>query len=1013
MLAIFSVLAASSLCAQTIRPNPDPGITGEGYVDYVGHFGEVFKLRGGGTIDAFMSGGTEVINLYPKFQQGLPDGVLKPFRPKASDFKPENFTRLELIQLLIIPRSSGGFKSLEELKKAKIQDLEASGVRYRVFDQPIFPSFHRDWPAGTFAINILAPYQLSQLYTATTAHLCILTAGLDTPPSTEIGNHSGALRSALANWVVPEEEPVLDESPSAIIAEGLTFSVLPVVWIPWAAITGLACLLVGFLKMTSRWSTLRHVSLAVLIFTNSGILLGGLVGLICWPFAWFTHHLPIPGGIACLLMPLLAVLVSRVSRVAARRRTLIGMSLWALASAAVIGYYGSSDWGSGSRYVVVYNAVVGFVFYTIGGVIFGLLDAPKVQTPGKKALLTLFVLLAASSARSQEAGQDADAKARASLAKQGITEATYTNQAKVNLGKTQVLYNLQRVEIKGILARNSADNDTNSSLGPMFDLQIAPTHLGTRPENRPTWMQPSNVVADFRQLSKDAHNQLSSAAEEAVKQLEGKEVSEIVAHSWGTEIVYNAILAGKILAPRRLIVAGMPDRDLEKWKALSKFTGTEVVVYPDSSDPAAGAARILGGAIERAEIAGQMAENSIRYGHQDVDRPDPVKLFEHQWTNACAQREKDNVCNRHQRKAPEPVFRDDYQGGTHNRLEYYQAMQDRGDLPMPPPEQQPFPHSKPPYPGSAKALAAEQDALINKEKHRLFEAAVVRERLFAASAANTAPEAVKGQADMGVLDAWGKGAAVVAEKTRAAQAIQTAEASARKAREEELAEINRAVLAARPREATADELSDEAARCGYAFRIEDHAGRRYMGFKDGHSYFGGLTSPGPLLEFHDAKVMFLIARACDPIVYPQFNSENAPGICNDSAPALRERVTRPEFHAQINLMFNLPSGKKRFTDNYKGPCVQEILANADNIVDSASFMRVMSAYKKRVEKNEAAANKSYDESVRKAEARRKEHERAERAHERQLREDARDNRTPPDSPDHDKVWKKVNPIIGR
>jgi len=732
--AIILAIAASGLFtqssgAQIINPNSDGGIKGEGFVDYVGHYGEVFKLRGGWQIDPFMRGDIEVISLYPKFRQDLPEGDYRIFKPKATDFEPEKFTRLAMIQLMIIPRTSGTSRSLQDLKKAKIEELDASGVKYKLFEQPHFPAFRGDWPAGSFEINVLSPYRLTQLYTATSSFTCILTAGLDTAPSTYIGDHYGFLRYGLATWIVPQDRATPDDSPAAIVSRGITlhpFSI-PVIWLSWAVITGLACLLAGGLRLMDRWNALRRASLALLIFSHAGALLGGAFGLIFWPFAWFSHHAVIPAAIAALLMPILPLFLSKARGLRAERRVLMGVSLWALLAGMLLGYGGSYDWGGGdrTRYLFAYNAILGFVSYAIGGIISGVLDSPEKRSPGKLLLAALMTLLTVSSTRSLFA-QDVAAQARAALSARGVTEEGLREEAKKNLKRTRVIYDHQRVELRGILSKGTPDNDSNATFGPLFDLQIAPTHLDDRTHSAlPSWIRtPVNVLNDLKSLNEDAYNHLSDAAEEAVRQLANKEVNEIVAHSWGTEIVYNAILAGKIWPPRRLIVAGMPDRDLEKWKALSKFTGTEVIVYSNSIDPIAGAARLGGRVVDAIERTPNMMGDA-----RVVPFPEPRAVFERQWADACAQRTEDNGCNRHQRRAPETIIRNGYKERTHDRIEgYYQAMEDNHDLPMQPPQQRLFPDTRGlPYPGSAPSLQAAQDALVASEASRLYTAALARE----------------------------------------------------------------------------------------------------------------------------------------------------------------------------------------------------------------------------------------------------------------------------------------------
>jgi len=759
--AFGAALLALPGAAQTVRPTLNPGPGYEGYVDYVGRYGEVFKLRGGWDIDPFMSGDIEVINLHPGLRQQGTRGIYRPFKPAPSDYEPAKFTELALIQLMIIPRSSDAFRSLEDLKKAKLKDLAASGVSFKVLDRPFFPAFRGDWPAGTFEIIVERPYRLAQLYTATSSHTCILTTGLDSPPTMYIRDHYDPLLYGLATWVVPQERPTPDESPAAIVAGGATFHFTPVIFLTWALITGLGCLLAGGLQIANRWDALRRLSLAVVISSNIGAVLGAAFGLALWPFAWFTHHLPIPGGLACLLMLPLAFRASR-GRGKARRRVLAGIALWTFVSAAFIGYYGSYDWGGGahSRYVIAYNTVVGFVFFAIGGFIFGVLDSSDTQASGKSGLLALAALLTAASGQAQ--GLDAarfDAQARANVAGR-VTEEFRRDVAKKELKKTRDIYDLQRVEVKGILSPNAADNDTNAVLGPMFDLQVAPTHL-KKTGALPVWMQPSKALLDVVSLNRDAFGQLSAAAEAAVEQIGQQEVNELVAHSWGTEIVYNAILAGLIRPPKKLIVAGMPDGDLEKWKALAKFTGTQVIVYTNPNDPIAGAARLAGKAREVLEDIKRRVDGA----------PPPLSTntgFWLKWKDACDKRRDKNPCNP-QHRTPETVaYRDVYQDRTHDRYEYYKAMEDAHDLPAQPRDQRIFPDTKMlPFPGSAPALASAQNALIEQESQRMY-AAEVKEEVDALIAAAQKAQALaqKAKGRFGFLDD------VKEESTRARQEVQ-------------------------------------------------------------------------------------------------------------------------------------------------------------------------------------------------------------------------------------------------
>ncbi len=726
-LACAAVITLTSIVpgAQTTRPNPDPGITGEGYVDYVGSFGEVFKLRGGWTIDPAMRGNIEVINLYPRFQEDASPDSEELFKPKYSDFAPKNFARLGLIQLLIIPRANDAFQSLGALKAAKIKDLQASGVKFEVVDDPFYGPPTGRWPAGTFEIKVSKPYLLTQLYTATSSYLCILTSGIDTPPSNRIFYQYGDLRYALADWLVPKRTFVDDEATTrGIWAKGISLYPFtqPDIWLSWAAITAIACLFVGVLGLAKRRNAVHRASLAFLIFSHAGAVVGGLCGLAFWSFPWFTRHIPAAAAVAALLIPLLALFVGRARGQRAHRWALIGTTLWALAAFLILAYFSWFDWGRGSRSVPAIISILSFAFYGIGGIIFGALDSSsKVPDERRSAALVLALLLTAPSAWSQSSTNvGIDARARAALDSEASREIR-RKKAVANVGKTQGIYAYQRVEITGIWS----NDDTNEQFPGMFDLQIKPSHVGEvdSAAAAPAWLQDiRNRRKDLVELRSDAYNQITESAIQAVEKLRDKEVNVIAAHSWGTEIVYNAILEGKILPPRRLIVCGMPDGDLEKWTALSKHTGTEVVVYPNS-DYAAGGARILGGAIKDTDIAARSAGNAILGDGKGIAVPDPKQTFDVQWENACR---RTTTCNRHNRLGPKVEYRIDYNDIDHNRFKYFWAMVARRDLPSPSPPDRP--KGVPPFPGTAEALKVEQDAAIQRETERLYAVALKTKR---------------------------------------------------------------------------------------------------------------------------------------------------------------------------------------------------------------------------------------------------------------------------------------------
>lgn len=934
--ALFA-LTAPSLSAQIVLPNDDPGIKGEGYVTYVGHYGEVFKLVGGWKIEASMHGEAEVINHYPDWRWISAD-LTEPFNPKPEDFVPENFTRDRLIQLIILPWTASSSKSLEALKPQKIADLKSSGVDFRIIDDP-FPGYGhmgRRWPKGTFEVLVAKPYRLSQVYTTSGAHLAILTTGVDTPPSYVIAHHYDSMRMGLRDWVVPATGREVPQTSGPVPArdipeEGISLRVFakPQIWMTWVIITGAACLIFGILGVTKVWDPLRRASLSLLIFSNAGALIGGLVGLCFWPFAWSSPHLPIPSAVACLFIPLLAWLVGRMRGRRPHRRALIGTTVWALAAAAFLVYFSlvskpGDEWAAA---VPSFTAIFAFAFYAIGGVTFGFLDSASSEIGGRQTLATLTLLLISSRTLWAQPGgvligkatpnpidSESVAIAQQKLAEHEIDRNTYWAKAEEKLGETEVLYAYQRVEIKGIWVKDNTDK----TLPNLFNEQLEASHTGEKGNEiaTPAWAQAVFTHAkDLYDLHADTNGKFTEAAKQAVERLRDKEVNEIVAHSWGSEIVYNAILHGDILPPRRLIVCGMPDRDKEKWLALSKYTGTEVVVYPNSRDPIAGAAR-LGGVLR--DAAESSSEKVARKRLEDKLglEGDPVG-FEAQWEAECRQRS----CNKHSRQPVDVEFKPAYKFPSHNRYLYHrQILKDK---------------TIPPEDANAQELQDRQDAKIAAEADRLYALTVGRE----VANLRTEPEQVKSDSDF--LGVWQQDANKIAAKTRA---VQEAEKQARLTREKEQVRLEREYQELK-QQSFKEEMDTEAANCGY--RIDYGADNRSMlGFGSAGGFYYTLGQNQVPFDFGDLKVVFLMSRVCNEI--RENPHKPAPPACNGAISLLRERVTRGDFVPKLRYLTTIPRDGGSYADHDR--CIQDLLANADKINDTKSFDKVTSSYQKRLSK---------------------------------------------------------------
>lgn len=164
------------------------------------------------------------------------------------------------------------------------------------------------------------------------------------------------------------------------------------------------------------------------------------------------------------------------------------------------------------------------------------------------------------------------------------------------------------------------------------------------------------------------------------------------------------------------------------------------------------------------------------------------------------------------------------------------------------------------------------------------------------------------------------------------------------------------------------ELLNELARCWYQPIYRNRADQTVIAFRDEdarHNY----RDDGAARDFLGLKILLLITRACD-LVEADIQPENIKA-CNDAAPSLRDPMSY-DLRQQIS---EANSGRNM-------ECVDDILANAPRILDSASFNKVVAEHQKRHLKKKAVDRKRD----------RKERERDERDRER------RDERPPAHTP---------------
>lgn len=183
-LIIGLALANVQLFAREPQAPPSPAVeaaaisgsagrSAEGKSLFVGHYGEAIAFPSSWTADAEMQGKTEVVFFHRKFED---DFEIKPFRPKKSDYRPENFTPMGLMELVVLPKDApGGLGSLAAIRSAKELELKKQGADYEMSDKTSEPG----WPLATFHVKMHKPYRLCQTYSESPSEIYILTRGCE------------------------------------------------------------------------------------------------------------------------------------------------------------------------------------------------------------------------------------------------------------------------------------------------------------------------------------------------------------------------------------------------------------------------------------------------------------------------------------------------------------------------------------------------------------------------------------------------------------------------------------------------------------------------------------------------------------------------------------------------------------------------------------------------------------------------------------------------------------------
>ncbi len=154
-----------------VKKLPDPNRPSDEAYFYVGHFGEAIEIPYSWNAEGELSAGTEIVRFRRKWQDEF---GFKPIALRASDFKPENFAPMGLMELVVISKKEPGApRSLKALRRAKEEELTRNGVRFSIAEE----TNEYTWPRGSFQLSTLEPYHVNQTYGESPGEIFILTQG--------------------------------------------------------------------------------------------------------------------------------------------------------------------------------------------------------------------------------------------------------------------------------------------------------------------------------------------------------------------------------------------------------------------------------------------------------------------------------------------------------------------------------------------------------------------------------------------------------------------------------------------------------------------------------------------------------------------------------------------------------------------------------------------------------------------------------------------------------------------
>jgi len=175
IVALFFSLAMASQ-ALGLKAVPPPGHSSISL--FVGNYGETFEFPNDDIVETDMHNTIEDVRVHKKFQTNPASGLSELVKIPILDYQPENFEKLHLQELLVIPKDgpNNEFKTIAALKTAVLQHYAGLNLKYVVLDPRQWDS---NWPVGSFEIVTTSPYHRWEIFSESLHEFYDLSAGVD------------------------------------------------------------------------------------------------------------------------------------------------------------------------------------------------------------------------------------------------------------------------------------------------------------------------------------------------------------------------------------------------------------------------------------------------------------------------------------------------------------------------------------------------------------------------------------------------------------------------------------------------------------------------------------------------------------------------------------------------------------------------------------------------------------------------------------------------------------------